>query len=99
MFSASSSVRSDTTETTKTGSERKRRWAVCAAKMKAGVLRAKAFVTSSDSESCNGSSESEHEREGDSDKGSDSGVRDCGSRPSLKRSPSVSFPCTLDLAA
>ncbi|CAN0418230.1 unnamed protein product [Ectocarpus sp. 12 AP-2014] len=99
MFSASSSVRSDTTETTKTGSERKRRWAVCAAKMKAGVLRAKAFVTSSDSESCNGSSESEHEREGDSDKGSDSEVRDCGSRPSLKRSPSVSFPCTLDLAA
>lgn len=85
MSSAPSSVRSDTAETTKTSSERKRRWAVCAAKVKAGALRAKTFDTSSDSESCNGSSESEHEREGGSDKGSDSGVRDCGSRPhSLK---------------
>ncbi|CAM9563683.1 unnamed protein product [Ectocarpus sp. 6 AP-2014] len=99
MLSAPSSVRSDTTETTKTASERKRRWAVCAAKVKAGAVRAKTFVTSSDSESCNGSSESEHEREGGSNKGSDSGVRDCGSLPHpLKRAPSVSFPCTLDLA-
>lgn len=80
MLSAPS-VSSATTGTTKTGSEKKRRWAVCAAKVKAGALRAKTFVTSSDSESSNDSSESEHESEFGSDRGSDSGVRDCGSRP------------------
>lgn len=81
MLSASSSGSSDTTDTAKSGSEKKRRWAICVAKVKAGALRGKTFVTSSDSESSNSSSESAHESEGGSDRASDLGARDCGSRP------------------
>lgn len=58
--------------------KKKRRWSVCAAKVKAGVLKARNFVTSDSSSESSGEGDSESERERDRQRGSqrdnDSGV-------------------------